>query len=178
MRYSHASRCGSTFAFATAYFLPIYNLNCSAWERASDLGLQKRATFSTLIIGPARTGKRKEALKIWKVAKKEPNSQKCCSSFCLEVCTMCIHCSCTLQGKRSHHKWRPTLLLNNHWVCWGSIIIMTPKKYIQIISWPLRVGIVICVISTLADFLHVSTPRSTKLVAKQGRNSPIFKNYS
>jgi hypothetical protein len=42
-------RCGNTFVFATANVQPIYNLNCSAARRR----LQKRAPFSTLIVGPA-----------------------------------------------------------------------------------------------------------------------------
>jgi hypothetical protein len=40
---------------------PFYNLNCSAWERTPDAGLQKRATFSTLNIGLAGTGNQTRA---------------------------------------------------------------------------------------------------------------------
>jgi hypothetical protein len=54
--WTHASRCRNTFAFATANFKPIYNINLSAREGFPDAGLQKRATFSTLIVGLAGPG--------------------------------------------------------------------------------------------------------------------------
>jgi hypothetical protein len=43
------------------FLTSVFNLNCSAWERAPDVGLKKRATFTTLIIGSAGTGYRTRA---------------------------------------------------------------------------------------------------------------------
>jgi hypothetical protein len=44
------------------FFNPFYNLNCAVLENVPpDAGLQKRATFSTLNVGPAETGNRTRA---------------------------------------------------------------------------------------------------------------------
>jgi hypothetical protein len=50
---TQASRCGNTFAFATANLYTTIQCNCSACrlQRAPDAGLQKRADFFTLIEG-------------------------------------------------------------------------------------------------------------------------------
>jgi hypothetical protein len=59
---TQASGCENTFAFATAiFFYQTIQCNCSACNVPPDTGLQKRATFSTLIIGLARTGNRTRA---------------------------------------------------------------------------------------------------------------------
>jgi hypothetical protein len=42
---------GTPLLLLQQIFNPFYNLNCSAWECAPDAGLQKRDTFSTLIVG-------------------------------------------------------------------------------------------------------------------------------
>jgi hypothetical protein len=42
--------------FCYCIFLTYLKINCSAWKRVSNAELQKIATFSTLIIGLARTG--------------------------------------------------------------------------------------------------------------------------
>jgi hypothetical protein len=47
---------GTLLLLLLPIFSLIYNLNCSALERAPAAGLQKRATFSTSIIGLAGTG--------------------------------------------------------------------------------------------------------------------------
>jgi hypothetical protein len=51
-----ASRCGNTFAFATAICYLAIKCNCSACSVPPDAGLQKRGNFSTLIVGLAETG--------------------------------------------------------------------------------------------------------------------------
>jgi hypothetical protein len=62
MQYSHASRCGNTFACATAIFLTHDIISITVLENVfPDAELQKRATFSTLNIGLAGTGNRTRA---------------------------------------------------------------------------------------------------------------------
>jgi hypothetical protein len=57
MRYSHASRCGNTFACATAILLTLFIISIAMLENVHpDAGLQKRATFSTLNVGLAGIG--------------------------------------------------------------------------------------------------------------------------
>jgi hypothetical protein len=55
MRYSQASRCGDTFACATAIFLTHFIISIAVLENVPpDAGLQKGATFFTLNLGLAQ----------------------------------------------------------------------------------------------------------------------------
>jgi hypothetical protein len=57
---TQALRCGSTFAFATAFFfIHLYSSVCSACNVPPDAGLQKKANFSELI---ERTGDQTRAI--------------------------------------------------------------------------------------------------------------------
>jgi hypothetical protein len=59
MRYSHASRCRNTFAWATAKKLTHFLISIAVLENVPpDAGLHKRDTFSTLNVGLAGTGDR------------------------------------------------------------------------------------------------------------------------
>jgi hypothetical protein len=57
MRYSHASRCGRTFACGTAKKLTHFTISIAVLESVPpNAGLEKRATCSTLNVGVAGFG--------------------------------------------------------------------------------------------------------------------------
>jgi hypothetical protein len=53
---TQAWRCGNNFTFATVFFYPTIQCNCSACNVPPDAGLQKISNFSPLIVRLAWTG--------------------------------------------------------------------------------------------------------------------------